>query len=92
LAILANVGILNAALEISEVQAAARMLGIEAATSQIRGAEDIAPAFSALKGKAEAVYVFADPVVNTNRARISALALGAQLPTVAGFQEIAPGG
>ena len=44
------------------------------------------------KGKAEAVYAFADPVVNTNRARISALALGAQLPTVAGFQEIVDAG
>ena len=49
LAVLANVGIANAALEIGEVETAAQTLGLEVATSEIRKAEDIAPAFDALK-------------------------------------------
>jgi putative ABC transport system substrate-binding protein len=92
LAVLANVGIANAALEIGEVEAAARTIGLEVATSEIRRAEDIAPAFVALKGRAEALYVFGEPLANTNRARISALALDARLPTMAGFREIVDAG
>jgi ABC-type uncharacterized transport system substrate-binding protein len=92
LAILANVGIANAVLEIDEVQAAARTLGLEVATSDIRRAEDIAPAFAALKGRAEALYVFGEPLTNTNRAQIGALALAARLPTVAGFREFVDAG
>jgi ABC-type uncharacterized transport system substrate-binding protein len=89
LAILANVGIANAALEIGEIQAAGRTLGLEADTFDIRRTEDLAPAFMALNGRAQALYVFGDPLTNTNRARISALALDARLPTVAGFREFA---
>ena len=92
LAILANVGIANAVLEIDEVQAAARTLGLEVATSDIRRAENIAPAFAALKGRAEALYVFGEPLTNTNRAQIGALALAARLPTVAGFREFVDAG
>jgi putative ABC transport system substrate-binding protein len=92
LAILANVGIANAVLEIDEVQAAARTLGLEVATSDIRRAEDIAPAFAALKGRAEGLYVFGEPLTNTNRAQIGALALAARLPTVAGFREFVDAG
>ena len=65
-----------------EVQAAARTLGLEVATFEIRRAEDIAPAFETLKGRADALYVCADPLVNTNRIRINTLALGARLPTM----------
>ena len=43
---------------------------------RIRRAEDIAPAFEALKGRAEALYVVGDPLVNANRLRINTLALG----------------
>jgi putative tryptophan/tyrosine transport system substrate-binding protein len=89
LAVLANVGIANAALEIDQVQAAARTLGLEVATFDIRRAEDIAPAFMALNGRAQALYVFGDPLTNTNRAQISTLALDGRLPTVAGFREFA---
>ena len=63
LAILANVGSPAAALEMREIQATARALGLEVATIEIRRAEDIAPAFEALKGHAEALYVVGDPLV-----------------------------
>jgi putative tryptophan/tyrosine transport system substrate-binding protein len=92
LAILANVGIANTALEIGEVQAAARTLSLEIATFDIRQDEDIVPAFAALKGRADALYVFAEPLVNTNRVRISSLANDARLPTVAGFREFVDAG
>ena len=74
-------------LEMDEVQAAARTLGLEVITSEIRRGEDIAPAFEALKGRAEALYVPADPLMNTNRVRINTLALGARLPTMHGVRE-----
>src|SRR5262249_49222322 len=54
------------------------------ATSEVRRAEDITPAFDALKGRADALYVVAEPLVTTNRIRISILAVGARLPTMHG--------
>ena len=46
--------------KIREVEAAARTLGMEVAPLAIRRAEDIAPAFAALKGEADALYVVTD--------------------------------
>ena len=82
LAIMANVEYPNAASEMREVQIAARTLGIDAATSEIRRAEDIAPAFEALKDRADALYVVGDALVITHRVRINTLALIARLPTI----------
>jgi putative tryptophan/tyrosine transport system substrate-binding protein len=87
LAIMANVGAPGAVLEIHEAQTAARTFGLEVATVEIRRAEDIAPAFEALKGRADALYVCSDPLINTNRTRINILAVGARLPTVHAFRE-----
>jgi ABC-type uncharacterized transport system substrate-binding protein len=87
LAIVANVGNPYAILELGEIQGAARALGLEAATFEIRRAEDVAPAFKALKGRADALYVINDPLVNTNRVRIIISALGARLPTMHGSRE-----
>jgi putative ABC transport system substrate-binding protein len=84
LAIMANIGGLIGVLEMGEVQAAARTLGLAVATSEIRRAEDIAPAFELLKGSADALYVSPGPLVNTNRTRINTLALAARLPTMHG--------
>jgi putative ABC transport system substrate-binding protein len=92
LAIMANVGYPAAVLEMDEVQAVARTLGIEVATLEIRRAEDIAPAFEALKGRAEALYVCTDPLVNTNRIRINTLAQGARLPTMYSVREYVEAG
>ena len=48
----------------------------------IRRVGDIAPAFRALKGRAEALYVVGDPLVNTQKVRINTFALAARLPTI----------
>ena len=82
LAIMVDVGYSAAVLEMGEVQAAARALGIEVATLEIRRAEDIAPAFAALKGQADALYVVVDALVVANLTRINILAVGARLPTM----------
>jgi putative tryptophan/tyrosine transport system substrate-binding protein len=54
-----NPGASAAILEMDEAQAAAKMLGLDIDAFEIRRAEDIAPAFEALKGRAEALYVVA---------------------------------
>jgi ABC-type uncharacterized transport system substrate-binding protein len=92
LAIMVDVGYPAAVLEMGEVQAAARTLGLEVAVLEIRRAEDIASAFGALKGHAEALYVPANPLVNTNRIRINHLAMDARLPTMFGLREYVESG
>jgi ABC-type uncharacterized transport system substrate-binding protein len=82
LAIMANVEYPAAATEMTQVQAAARTLGFDPTVSEIRRAEDIAPAFEALKDRADALYVVGDALVITHRVRINTLALIARLPTV----------
>jgi putative tryptophan/tyrosine transport system substrate-binding protein len=76
-----------AALEVREVQAAARTLGLEVATFEIRRPEDVALTFEALKGYAEAIYVVSDPLTNTYRVRIVTLALSHRLPTIYNLRE-----
>jgi putative ABC transport system substrate-binding protein len=91
LAIIANVGNPGVALEISEAEGAARTLGLEVVTPEIRRAEDIAPAFKALKG-AQALYVSTDPLLGANRVRIQTLVMAARLPTVHIFREMVEAG
>jgi putative ABC transport system substrate-binding protein len=87
LAILANVGDAGAALDMGEAQAAAGKLGLQVVTSRIRRAEDIAPAFEAIEGLADALYVCGDPFQSTYRLRINTLALGLRLPTIFASRE-----
>jgi putative tryptophan/tyrosine transport system substrate-binding protein len=87
LAILGNVGGDAVVLDMREVQTTARPLGLEVITLEIRRGEDIVPAFEALKGRADALYVCIDPLVVTHRIRINTLALAARLPTMHGSRE-----
>jgi putative ABC transport system substrate-binding protein len=86
LAILANVSNPGSALEMSEAEAAARTLGLDVTKLEIRRAEDIEPEFEAINGRADALYVGPDALVNANRVLIHTLSLNAQLPTVYGFR------
>ena len=92
LAIMADVGNPASLLEMGEVQATARTLGLEVTTSEIRRAEDIAPAFEALKDRADALYLCPDPLMSTNRTRMNILAVGARLPTMHGVREYVEAG
>jgi putative ABC transport system substrate-binding protein len=87
LAIMANIGNAAAALEMDEVQQTARKLGLDVDRLEIRRAEEIAPAFETLKGRAEALYECGDPLVTNSRIRINTWALGARLPTMHGSRE-----
>jgi putative ABC transport system substrate-binding protein len=87
LAILGNIGNPAAALEMGDVQAVARTLGIEVTAVEIRQSEDIAQGLELLRGRADALYVASDPLLNSNRVRINTLALDVRLPTLHGFRE-----
>ena len=82
LAIMANADYPPAVRELDEVDTAAHPLGIETIALKIRQAADIAPAFEALKGRAEALYVVGDSLTTANRVRINSFALAARLPTM----------
>jgi len=82
LAIMANFSYPASVLEMREVEATARTLGLEVITPEIRRADDIAPAFEGLKGRAEALSVITDPLMIANRLHINTLAQRARLPTI----------
>jgi putative ABC transport system substrate-binding protein len=93
LALLGNVGNPQVVVEIGEVQAAARTLGLDVVTSsEIRKAEEIAPAFESFKGHADALFVVLDPLINNNRLPIATLALSARLPTMHGLRDLVEAG
>src|SRR6266508_1515117 len=92
LAFLANIGNPLVAVEGIEVRTSARTLGLEVVPLEIRRAEDIAPAFEALKGRADALYIPPDPLVISELIRINTLVLGARLPTVHGSREYVEAG
>jgi len=92
LAILVNVDYPAAVLEMREAQAAARTLGLEVTTLEIRRAEDIVPGFEALKGPVDALYICPDPVLAAHRIRINTLANVARLPTITDFREFVEAG
>jgi putative ABC transport system substrate-binding protein len=87
LAVLFNAANPAPGLDMREVQGVARTLGLEVVLAEVRHTEDITSAVEALKGRADALYVAVDPLLNTSRTRINALALEARLPTMSGFRD-----
>ena len=59
---------------------------------EIRRAGEIAPAFESIRSRAQAIYVFPNPVLFVNRIRINILAAGARLPTMYGVREYVEAG
>jgi len=82
LAIIFNGGNDQTVLEMNETQAAARTLGLDVASLEIRRMQDIAPAFEALKPPAQALYVVVDQLVVANHMRILTFALSTRLPMI----------
>jgi len=91
-AVMANAGYPAAVLEMSGVEAAASTLKLEVIRMEIRRAEDIAPAFEALKGGADALYTCSDWLVFANNVRINTWALTSRLPTIHSQQEYVTAG
>jgi putative ABC transport system substrate-binding protein len=92
LAILGNAGYPAAVLEMSELEAAARKLGLAVDTLAVRTAEDIAAVMETLRGRSDALYVCPDSLTATNSIRLGALALKAQIPTMHGVREFVEDG
>jgi putative ABC transport system substrate-binding protein len=90
--VLTNADSPNAALEIREIQSAAQTLGLDVAFEKIRRAEDITSALAVPKAGTDALYVQTDPIFNTHRSRITALALDARVPTISGTREYVEAG
>ena len=88
LAIMANADYPPSMRELEEVETAARAFGIETIALKIRQVADIASAFEALKGRAQALYVVGEPLTSANRVRINSFALAARLPTMVLGREI----
>jgi putative ABC transport system substrate-binding protein len=92
LAVMANANAPGAVLEMREVSSAARTIGLDVTSIEIREAAEIAPAIAALKGRAGALYVATDPLIFANRVRINALAQEARLATIFGGREYVEAG
>jgi putative ABC transport system substrate-binding protein len=92
LAILTNVDYRAAVLQKDDVQTAARTLGLNVITLEIRRADDIVKGFEMLKGQVDALYVCSDPLVNANRISIHTLGRAARLPTMSGVLEYVEAG
>jgi putative tryptophan/tyrosine transport system substrate-binding protein len=81
-ALLGNVDNPEIVLEMREVADAAHKLGLDVARLEIRRAEEFLPALGSLDGRAQALYVCTDPLVNLSHVSINAWALNARLPTM----------
>jgi putative ABC transport system substrate-binding protein len=91
-AIAANTNIVASLLQVHEIGKSARTLGLEAPLVEIRQGEDIAPAIAAIKDRADALFIVADPLMVTNRVRTNTLAQGVGLPTIYNFREFVEAG
>ena len=92
LAVLADTDNPYVKLDVSQLRQAGAGLGVEVAMFEMRRGEDIDPAFEALKGRAQALYVPATPIAVVNRVRINTLALAAHVPTMLGVREYVEAG
>ncbi len=87
LAIMFDAGFASSVMEADDVKAAARALGLDFASLEIRRPEDIPTNFEALHAKVDALYVVSDALIATMRTRIIALALSARLPTILSYRD-----
>ena len=72
-------------LQLKEIQAIAPALGVTLLPLEVKGADDIDPAFTAMqKARVEALIVFGDPMFGTHQRRIFELAAQSQLPAIYG--------
>jgi ABC-type uncharacterized transport system substrate-binding protein len=92
LAVLFEPGNPFSAAEFDGVSTVAPTLGLELIPFEIRRAGEIAPAFESIRSRAQAIYVFPNPVLFVNRIRINILAAGARLPTMHSVREYVEAG
>ena len=92
-AVLWNAANPYAVLNMRETEAAARTLGLQVQSVEVRGPDDIETGFStAIRWRAGAFIVVDDPVTYLHRTRIADLAARNQLPAMYGFRQYAEAG
>ena len=91
LAALVNTHIVGAQ-EVAAIRTASAKLNIDANVIEIQTAEDIDAAMAILAGQTDALYVFSEPLTNTNRDKIIKAATVAKIPTIFGFREFVDAG
>jgi putative ABC transport system substrate-binding protein len=92
-ALLWNTASASTRLEAREAEVAARTLGVELQSVEVRGRGDVEGAFAAItRGRAEALFVIFDPVTIAELPRILAFAREKKLPAVYGVREFAEAG
>ncbi len=72
LAVMANSGAAGAMIEMREVAATARSLGLEVIPIEVSQADEIFSSLESIKDRADALYVATDPLIFSNRIQINA--------------------
>ncbi|WP_245332107.1 ABC transporter substrate-binding protein [Bradyrhizobium sp. NAS80.1] len=91
LAALVNTHIVGAQ-EVAAIRTASAKLNIDANVIEIQTAKDIEAALATLAGQTDALYVFSEPLTNSNRDKIVKAATEAKIPTIFGFREFVDAG
>src|SRR5262249_25506660 len=91
-AALVNTAVPGGSQEVADIRTAAAALNIEPVILEIRTADDIEPRLKTLEVRADALYVYSEPLTNANRYQIIKLATAAKMPTVFGFREFVDAG
>ena len=87
LAILANGKNSQAVADMNDARGTAHKFGFDVVESEVRSADEIAPAIEALKNRVDALYVVSDPFMISNQRRVNTFALAMRLPTIHGNRE-----
>jgi len=91
-AIMGNAAYAAAAEEMREAEAAARAASFDTVRVEIRQLKDIANGFDTIKGRADALYLCADPLAIAERFRINTFAQAQRLPTIYNAKEYVEAG
>ena len=76
-----------------ETEAAARTLGVQLQSLEVRGPDDFESAFAAaIRGRAGALITVEDPLTLVHRARVVDFAAKSRLPAIYGFREFVEAG
>jgi len=92
-AVLLDAGLPDCHAQRQEHEAAARGLGVQLLSLEVRGPDEFAGAFqAAIQGQAQALILMECPLFVPHRARLAELALASRLPTMAGVVGYAKAG
>jgi putative ABC transport system substrate-binding protein len=72
----------NSKRSLEELEAAARLLGLQLQLVELQSPDQLPAAFKSARGKADAVMILYSPMIYAERTRIAALALKTGLPTM----------